>query len=318
MATRFHLPRALWAFLLALVLGGGGWLAASYGGTSSQARVPGTTSNDATLDQVGAAPTEVYECYSIAGGQDPKKAALLTTKNFGHDVVGVRGANLMCESALKLTQFVPGTPPPQPPDLAKTKVLECFKIEKGIDPNDPALLQTANFGADKVNIGRASTMCENALKRDPSGKIIGQQATAPGLIDIWECFQLQNAISPNKVMYFTNNNFGLHRASVRAGDMMCETAIKQTSAAGEVFGDQVAPEVWQCFRLADAQPVNQPRDLLTRNFPDLSANDNDPFDAVRVQRPAYMCEHAVKEHIIEYPFDPTGNPAGADVNSNGD
>ena len=43
---------------------------------------------------------------------------------------------------------------------AATRVMECFRTEKGADPNDPYLLTTNNFGRDPVLVRQASTLCE--------------------------------------------------------------------------------------------------------------------------------------------------------------
>ena len=78
-------------------------------------------------------PTLVFTCFSLSQGQDPNQAVMLDTNNFGKDVVTVRTSNMMCESAFKYRQVVPGTKP-VPPQL--NAVLQCFRLQKGQDPDE--------------------------------------------------------------------------------------------------------------------------------------------------------------------------------------
>lgn len=235
-------------------------------------------------------PTPVYECFQLAQGQDPNTVVMLDTDNFGKDIVNVRTSRLMCETALKYRKLVPGQEP-LPPQL--NEVMQCFRLQKGQDPNDPAVLDTRNFGPDKVDIRTSNLMCETAIKR------INGAIKSEGPTRIWQCFDIRDGQDPNAQVVLSTNNFGAHRAFVRKAVLMCESATK-TTANGQVYNDGHHGEVFQCFRLQEVPNQNIPANLTTRNF---------GSDDVRIQRANLMCEPARKTIIFDH--DPT-EPAPSD------
>ncbi|OAI41278.1 hypothetical protein AYO38_03985 [bacterium SCGC AG-212-C10] len=263
---------------------------------------PATPNNPRALDFVATVscdqiitfppPTPVFECFTLAQGQDPKKGVLLDTDNFGKDAVAVRTSDMMCESALKYRQVIPGTAP-VPPQL--NTVMQCFRLQKGQDPYDPAVLTTKNFGPDKVTVRTSNEMCESAIKR-----INGVIKSESPVTRIWQCFDIQDGDTPNAQVVLSTNNFGPHRAIVGKAVMMCEMAVK-TTAAGDVYNKDHQGEIYECYRLIETPNQAIPGNLTTRNF---------GSDDVRIRRASLMCEQAEKKIIIDdpNPNDPIPSP----------
>lgn len=231
-------------------------------------------------------PTPVFECFQLAQGQDPNTVVMLNTDNFGKDIVTVRTSDLMCETALKYRGLAPGTKA-VPPQL--NEVLQCFRLQKGQDPDDPAILDTSNFGPDKVRIRTSTRMCESAAKL-----INGQVKSESAVTRIWQCFDILDGETPNVRVILSTNNFGPHRATVAKAVLMCEMATK-TTAAGDVYNDGHHGEVYQCFRLLETPIQNIAATLITRNF---------QLDNVRIRRANLMCEPAKKTILFDNPNDP--------------
>ena len=235
-------------------------------------------------------PTLVYECFELTQGQDPNKVVQLDTDNFGKDIVTVRTSRMMCESAYKYRQLGPGEKP-KPPAL--NAVLQCFRLQNGQDPNDPAILDTQNFGPNTVQIRTSRQMCESATK------LMNGAVKSQGGTDIWQCFAITNGVTPNAQVILSTNNFGPHHAIVGKAVMMCESAKKVTSS-GQVFNADHKGEVFQCFRLIETPILNVPAILITKNF---------LTDDVRIRRANLMCEPAEKTIIFHNPNEPAPTDA---------
>ncbi|MBI2764405.1 MAG: hypothetical protein HYX53_00675 [Chloroflexi bacterium] len=279
--------RALAVALIALIGGGAALFALGGSSGTTEARVSAPANNGIAADQTAPGPTLVWECFGIDYGADVKTAARLTTKNFGPDVVAIRKSTQMCETANKFRQVPPGAAP-YPPALAE--VVQCYKTERGQDPDDTVLLQTENFGIDKVQVRTAVMMCEGASKLRLDQPAGGGFTPLPTVPIVWQCFKIESRNAPNTGVVLVTNNFGPQKASVRIAALMCEQAQKQT-AQGTVFGD-FGDTVLECFRLADVAPVNVQAVLDTLNFQP---------NTVLIRRANLMCEPATKTPLIEIP-----------------
>lgn len=262
---------------------------------------PPLASVPSVRDQVGAAPTLVFECFQLYLGQDPNKTLMLVTDNFGKDIVTVRTSDMVCESAYKYRQVPVGTKP-APPTVHEA--LQCFRLQNGQDPNDPAVLDTLNFGPDGVRVRTSTRMCESAVKLRPGLPPFGEVPQPRA----WQCFNIQNGHNPNVQVVLSTNNFGAHRAFVRQAVLMCETAAKYIqTAAGEVQLSipNEEQQVYECFRLIETPFQLAPATLITKNFGN---------DEVRIGRANLMCEPAKKTILFDHPDpnDPIPDGLGAD------
>lgn len=268
---------------------------------------------DVSCDQVITTPppTLVYECFLLQQGQDPNRTVMLDTDNFGKDVVTVRTSDLMCETANKF-RLQPGTNVPPianlPPPTVKD-IMQCFRLQKGQDPDDPAILTTSNFGPDQVRIRTSIKFCESALK---IRAIAGGTTTTTGSIDpphAWQCFRITDGQSPNALVALATNNFGVHRAFVREAVMMCEFSAKYVPTATgnlqQVIDRPANARVYECFRLVETPDQAVAATLVTKNFQN---------DAVRIRRANLMCEPAKKQIILTNPNpnEPIPGIAGVD------
>jgi len=181
------------------------------------------------------------------------------------------------------------TPAPKPtPNQVIDRVLECFLLDRGADPDDPYSLRTKNFGLDAVMVHRATKMCEGALKSRQT--VIAAAVPQPAPI-VWECFDIVSSkgIKP-KTVYLTTRNFGLDQVTVLKPDSLCEEAAKirlnAAGAPGQTIG-QPTGRVLECFTIR-AKTRNVPFFLRTQNF---------GLDTVRVGRGTLLCEPAVKQPL---------------------
>jgi hypothetical protein len=160
----------------------------------------------------------IFACYRIRGGTDVNDPYLLDTANFDPDRVIVRQGSLMCEEAVKITADGDslGTPTGQ--------VWECYNLRQGDDPGKDFALVTNNFGPDRVRVGTAIRMCEDAEKHRPTaaGIVVTGQATGAVL----ECYRLQEGDTINEEVLLITENFGTDQVVVRRATSMCERAEK--------------------------------------------------------------------------------------------
>jgi hypothetical protein len=240
-----------------------------------------------------AAPTAVWQCYDVQRGDDPQEVVRLVTENFGGDRVRVRNLILMCELAFKVRPVL-GVPDPPPPTDADTRILACYRLELGGDPNDPYQLDTANFGTDGVIVRQSQLMCEEASKTrvftDPNGST-RTVTTGQPTGQTWQCYTLRLGADPQLSFRLITNNFGRDDVEVRRSGLMCETSAKfKQDAAGNVlpFGEATG-EVLQCFRLLDGADPNIRVTLGTANFGP---------DEILIRRSNSMCEAAEKEPVF--------------------
>ncbi len=169
----------------------------------------------------GSLGTHVAECYRMEAGNDPNDQVALHTRNFGEDRVIVRKAVMMCEGARKehLGQTGDETRPFGTPG---GHVLACYQIREGDNPKATAVLENHNFGKDKVIVGPAVMMCEDANKRtEDNGEGVGQPSGF-----VWECYALNEGDDPQATVVLETKNFGLDKVVVRHARMMCERAKK--------------------------------------------------------------------------------------------
>jgi hypothetical protein len=211
----------------------------------------------------------------------------------------------MCELAFKVAPPTPGLPDetPPPPDPTVVRVLACYEIERGTDPNDPFVLDTANFREDPVWVRTSKLMCEEASKTRvlPTGEVVtvGQATGQP-----WQCFILRNAKDNNLPFRLVTNNFGRDNVFVLRGVNLCEDAMKlrQNADGTIVTSGEAVGRVMECFRIESKLDPRVRVTLTTRNF--------GPVDA-EVRRAASMCEGAKKVPIYTFPED-FDSPAGED------
>jgi hypothetical protein len=173
------------------------------------------------------------------------------------------------------------------PTAPVTRVLECFRTDKGQDPNDPFVLTTKNFGRDEVLVRTASSMCEGALK---STTVVAGVAPPP---IVWQCFNLSNGDTPATPFRITTNNFGDQKITVRKATQLCEDAIKtRVASTGLVTRiGSATGRVFECYTISGSA-VTKTVFLTTRNFGQ---------DTVIVKKPSLMCEPARKTPIDNFP-----------------
>jgi hypothetical protein len=263
---------------------------ASWEGHTSYARETPAATSPANLS-LQVAPTLVFQCYNLSGGDDVKVDVRLVTENFGGDLVRVRNLVMMCELAVKTVPPAAGGSDPPPPSPSITRIYACYKIERGADPNDPFVLTTANFGEDVIAVRVSDLLCEQATKTItlPSGQevTIGQ---ASGFL--WQCYRLGGSDVQGGPFRLITNNFGRDDVRVGSGARMCETAAKfRLDATGNVVQSGVATgDVFECFRLGNGDGPAVKAVLETRNF---------GRDEVEVRRSSLMCEPATKVPVFD-------------------
>ncbi len=278
--------RSALAIIAALILGGAAWVAAAQPG-SSKARVPAAPADADAFAQ--AAPTLVWECFSLIKGEDPRVRVRLFTNNFGRDDVAVRESGTYCETANKF-RVPDATAALYPPQLRLA--MQCYKLERGQDPDDDVILTTQNFGSHDATVRTAVMMCENAVKHIPGKPPFGDIA----LQSAWQCFKIDGHINPNLPMVLVTDNFGVDRVTVKRPVLMCESAIKyrrQLPPYGSVDepggGGVVTTRIIECFQV-DA-PNRQFNALLeTRNF---------GRDEVQIRRANMLCEPGYKIRLFD-------------------
>lgn len=169
----------------------------------------------------GSMGPHIAECYRLVGGADPDDQVSLYTRNFGEDRVVVRQAVMMCEGARKvhLSQAGDKTRPIGTPG---DHVMVCYQIREGDNPQATVVLENRNFGKDKVIVGPAVMMCEEANKRTHNNREGVGRPTG----FVWECFGLREGDDPQAKVVLETKNFGEDRVVVRHSRMMCEQAKK--------------------------------------------------------------------------------------------
>jgi len=186
---------------------------------------------------------------------------------------------------------------PGGPNPATSRVLECYKLDKGADPNDAVRLTTKNFGPDDVVVRLSTVMCEGAIKS-------AQASTAAPPNVIWQCYDIQEGLNPKASFTLTTRNFGEHAVDVHRAFLMCEEARKigiTTAGVTTVVG-QPTGRTFECF-LIRGKIERRPFVLTTRNFGP---------DDVFVDNPRMMCEPAPKVRLPTTPRrTPTPTPATA-------
>lgn len=176
--------------------------------------------------------TKIYACYTLDRGTDPNDPYSITTKNFGKDVVMVRTSNLMCETASKtVTNAAGGT---QVYGSPSGGIWQCYRLDKGLDPNKAFILKNNNFGANTVRVRTGFEMCEEGEKDRIINGMLDISGQANGVV--YECFKLENGNDPQKVVTLETKNFGKDQVVVRNARAMCEIGVKEpihtTTATG--------------------------------------------------------------------------------------
>lgn len=174
--------------------------------------------------------------------------------------------------------------PPTRPSQANWRVYECFKIERGADPDDAYTLTTRNFGTQRVLVDRATRMCEGAIK---SRQTLPSNALPQPAPSVWECFDIVSGSFQQRSFWLQTRNFGREQVRVLKPHSLCEEARKirlsSAGAPGQTIG-QPTGRVLECFTI-EAPSRNVPYFLRTRNF---------GLDTVRIGRGNLLCEAAVK------------------------
>jgi hypothetical protein len=210
----------------------------------------------------------------------------LVTRNFGGDVVRVRQLALMCEFAYKFPIDVDPSEVSAPSGQA---VFACYRIQQGADPGEPYILGTENFGEDRIVVGQAVLMCEQAAKH-----VDNRSGPVPSSPAVWQCFALKEGDDANAGKLLVTENFGRDRVVVRQDVLLCESAEKQRpQATGQIEITGAADgRVFACFRLREGDDPNKPVTLETKNF---------LRDEVSVRQALLMCEPAEKKPLYVLP-----------------
>jgi hypothetical protein len=228
------------------------------GTTSAQQPAPDSGNATVTLD----AAHQVHVCYDVENGHEVKVDARLVTTNFGGDRVTIGRLVMMCE--LSTLTSVDATNP-VPPTVPDTRILACYSLRDGANPNDPYFIDTFFFN-DAVIVGQSNLMCETAAKyvTDAAGNV--QKFGAPSG-NVRQCFDLAKGDNVGKTFAIVNNNFGLDKALIGAGAKMCEEAAKHRIINGMLdvtgFANGVVEE---CFRMRGNLDPKLPVVLETENF----------------------------------------------------
>ena len=286
---RFIPPILLGGFIVALfvaIQGGAPGLAGQKDPASAE---PVTANLQAAL--------QGYECIAIVHGDVSNEAIVLQTPNFGFDYVVVVKPEFFCETALK---FPSGSPEIRDPE--EVRILVCYSIRRGDDPDDPITLDTISFSGndggpagDQVDVRRATIMCEEGTKRrfirgDGFDDPVGTTDT----VAIWECFTLEKGEVPNQRALLVTDNFGPDEVIILGSNLMCEPAQKflndNVGTTAGVFPDE---PVLQCYTLQGGVSLEeQPLILETGNFGD---------DRVDMRNGSKWCEPAVKtSYIVDF------------------
>jgi hypothetical protein len=164
---------------------------------------------------------------------------------------------------------------------------ECFQLSGGKNPGKVVVLETSNFGRDRVTVGKSNQMCEAA------NRFQTEEEAYPPFGPVQQCFKLDGGVDPNRPIVLHTATFGDLRVTVRQAVSMCENAIKfRPDRDPYGFGGNFAME---CFSVADATPTSgTPAVLATNNF---GVNKNE------IRRLNRICESAVK---FRQGFEPYG------------
>jgi hypothetical protein len=168
------------------------------------------------------ATTRIFACYQIDRGNDPNDPYVLTTNNFGKDVVRVRVSKLMCEEASKTRITAAGTITVGNPT---GQIWQCFNLNNSKNNNGNFRLVTNNFGRDGALVLRGTQLCEEAMKQrlNADGTVV-TSGDATGRV--LECFRLESPLDPKANVTLTIRNFGNVEVTVRRAQTMCEPATK--------------------------------------------------------------------------------------------
>jgi hypothetical protein len=248
--------------------------------TSTSARQPSPPTGGADIREQ-AAPTPVWECFRVEGGNRVQTDLDLWTRNFDMDDVHVDISNRVCERANKYRNPPAGTQL-LPPDT--TELVQCWTIYGGADPNATVLLTTANWGSHKLRVRTAVQVCEGAVKQrldrpgePPEGTLTPR---------VWQCFRLEPVRYVFRGATFVTRNFGAHKAIVVRPVLMCEEAVKFREGRPP-FGEDTGG-VLECFSLVHQIKQDVPARLTTENFGE---------DELRIRAPDLVCERAEKIHF---------------------
>lgn len=181
------------------------------------------------------------------------------------------------------------------PGTIATRVMECFRTQRGSDPDDPYALVTRNFGPDKVIVRQSRVLCEGAIKSKEPPQPGTAWPVGPVPI-VWECFAIAEGDRPNRAFNVYTHNFGRHEIRVVRAVELCEDArkVRIDAAGNETSVGTPSGRVYECYEIKGRNPAAGYW-LTTRNFGP---------GAVRVRHPEMMCEQAYK--IPQYSF--TGPP----------
>jgi hypothetical protein len=297
---RFIPPILLGGFIVAL------FVAIQGGGNIGLAGQADPRQAEQVASNLQAPPeSPVWECIAITQGDAVNDAIVLETANFGFDYVVVNRPEFFCEAIiLTLTNTPPTT-------TAEERILVCYSIRRGDDPDDPAILDSSplfpvadggfdgppdvNTG-DDVQVRRSTHFCEEGTKAlELDNTIPGTQYDEPygelGTDAIWQCFTLEQGQDPNDRVFLWSNNFGMDQATVRASSMFCEPAVKCLEGEACDAGTFPEEEVLQCFRVPDGHKLEEERVLLE--------TDNFGEDAVQMRNTSTICAPATKISSIE-------------------
>ena len=174
---------------------------------------------------------DVLACFAIENGETspPPLMAVMTTENFGSDVVRIADSPFFCESAVK-TQHFGGDRDPATLPHGKLGgfVFQCFGVRNGANPDDLVRLISHNFEAEFVNIGPAEHMCETARKTHGAVEFGRPGRMALHCYSVQQLADLDGTFPVHGNVELLTSNFGeMTELPVGALVMMCERAKKE-------------------------------------------------------------------------------------------
>jgi hypothetical protein len=113
----------------------------------------------------GATGSHILVCYDLRGGASQNERHTLDTNNFPEDRVLIAAPVQMCEEGVKgricfeIGPYICGLT-----GQTTNVVWECFAMSEADSTNRQFILNTNNFGDDRVTVGRSNMMCEGAMK----------------------------------------------------------------------------------------------------------------------------------------------------------
>ena len=122
------------------------------------------TNRDGSVSTYGVSTNNILQCFKLANGDNPNLAVSFANNNFGSDVVTTGKGIGLCEEGVKYRDINGQT---EITGMANGVAYECFDVADWADDEQKAVvLETENFGRDKVIVRKATQICQLADKAD--------------------------------------------------------------------------------------------------------------------------------------------------------